>query len=150
MFGYKNHLAIDRTHGLIRRFTVTHAAAHNGGQLGRLLGDNTASTVWADTAYRSKANLALLGRHGLAPQFQRAKPRGRPMPPHIPRGNAARARIRSHVEHVFATQKRRFGLVIRTVGIARATAKLALANLVYNLRRLTWIEKPDGGGVKTA
>jgi IS5 family transposase len=25
--GYKNHVGIDRTHGLVRRFTVTHAAA---------------------------------------------------------------------------------------------------------------------------
>jgi hypothetical protein len=26
MFGYKNHLGIDRTYGFIRRFIVTHAA----------------------------------------------------------------------------------------------------------------------------
>jgi len=44
--------------------------------------------VWADTAYRSKANLALLERRGLKPQFQRKKPRGRKMPAHIARGNA--------------------------------------------------------------
>ena len=30
-------------------------------------------------------------------------------------------------------------LVIRTVGMARATAKIALANLAYNLTRLVWI-----------
>jgi hypothetical protein len=27
VFGYKNHIGIDRTHGFIRRFSVTHAAA---------------------------------------------------------------------------------------------------------------------------
>jgi IS5 family transposase len=27
-FGYKNHIAIDRAHGLIRKWTATHAAAH--------------------------------------------------------------------------------------------------------------------------
>ena len=57
--------------------------------------DNTASEVWADTAYRSAANLALLERRGLRPQFQRKKPRGRLMPAHIARGNATRARVRS-------------------------------------------------------
>ena len=62
------------------------------------------------------------------------------MPAHIWRGNASRARVRARVEHVFAAQKRRFGLVIRTVGLARVTAKLALANHVYNFRRLAWIE----------
>lgn len=38
------------------------------------------------------------------------------MPRHVARGNARRARVRSRVEHVFAAQKRRFDLVIRTVG----------------------------------
>ena len=139
MFGYKNHLGIDRAHGLIRRFTVTHAARHDGGQLGAVLDpDNTASDVWADTAYRAAANVALLARRGLVAQFQRAKPRGRPMPPHIARGNATRARVRVAVEHVFAAQKCRMGLVMRTVGLARATAKIGLANLAYNMRRLVW------------
>jgi IS5 family transposase len=141
-FGYKNHLSIDRQHGLIRRFTVTHAAAHDGGQLGAILDPgNTASQVWADTAYRSKANLALLERRGLAAELQRPKPRGRPMPAHLRRANAARATVRSAVEHVFAAQKSRTKLVIRTVGIVRARAKLALANITYNLTRLAWLER---------
>jgi IS5 family transposase len=140
-FGYKNHVGIDRTHGFIRRSTVTHAAAHDGGQLGALLDrDNLASGVWADTAYRSATNLALLDRRGLVPQFQRAKPRGKPMPAHIRRGNATRAKVRARVEHVFAAQKRRLRLVIRTIGLARATTKITLANLAYNMRRLMWIE----------
>ena len=141
MFGYKNHLGIDRTHGFIRRFIVTHAARHDGSQLGALLDSgNTAGDVWADTAYRSAANLALIGKRGLLAQFQHAKPRGRPMPPHIARGNATRARVRSRVEHVFAAEKRRMGLVVRTIGLLRATAKITLANLAYNMRRLAWID----------
>jgi len=81
--------------------------------------DNTASDVWADTAYRSAANLALLERRGLRPQFQRKKPRGKKMPDHIARGNATRPRVRCRVEHVFAAQKCRLKLVIRTVGMVR-------------------------------
>jgi transposase, IS5 family len=51
VFGYKSHLGIDRAHGLIRTWTVTHAAAHGGGQLGSPLDPaNTAGGVWADTA----------------------------------------------------------------------------------------------------
>src|SRR5215469_4796135 len=53
-------------------YTVTNAAAHDGGQLGAVLDrDNTASDVWADTAYRSVANLTLLERRGLRPRYQR-------------------------------------------------------------------------------
>ena len=141
VFGYKSHLGIDRAHRLIRTWTVTHAAAHDGGQLGSLLDpDNTASGVWADTAYRSAANLDLLARRGRVGHLQRKKPRGRPMPRHVARGNATRGRVRAAVEHVFAAQKRRFGVLIRTVGIARARAKIGLANLAYNFTRFAWLQ----------
>jgi IS5 family transposase len=141
VFGYKNHVGIDREHGFLRRYTVTPAAAYDGGQLGAVLDpDNTASDVWADTAYRSAANLALLERRGLKPQFQRKKPRGKKMPAHIARGNATRARVRSRVEHVFAAQKCRLGLLVRTVGMVRARVKIGLANLAYNFTRLAWLQ----------
>ena len=145
VFGYKNHVGIDRRHGFIRSFAITDAAAHDGRQLGQLLDPrNTASPVWADAAYRSAANIALLARRGLVPQFQRPKPRGQPMPPHLARGNATRARVRVAIEHVFAAQKCRLGLVIRSVGLARATTKLGLANLVTNMRRLAWfVTRPE-------
>jgi IS5 family transposase len=140
MFGYKNHIGVDREHGFLRRYIVTHAARYDGSQLGAVLDcDNTASDVWADTAYRSVANLALLERCGLKPQFQRKKPRGRKMPAHIARGNATRARVRARVEHVFAAQKCRLGLIVRTVGMVRARAKIGMANLVYNFTRLAWL-----------
>ena len=36
-FGYKSHINTDRRHRLIRRFHVTHAAAHDGAKLPDLL-----------------------------------------------------------------------------------------------------------------
>jgi len=65
---------------------------------------------------------------------------GRPMAPQIARGNATRARVRAHVEHVFATEKHRMRLLIRTIGLVWETAKITRANLNYNMRRLVWIE----------
>ena len=56
------------------------------------------------------------------------------MPAHI--GNATRARVRARVEQVFAAQKCRLGLLVRTVGLVRARVKIGLANLAYNLTRL--------------
>jgi transposase, IS5 family len=47
VFGYKNHIGIDRAFGFLRRYSITHAAAYDGGQLGVVLDrDNTASEVW--------------------------------------------------------------------------------------------------------
>jgi len=104
------------------------------------MGRNPTGQLWADTAYRSATNLGLFDRCGLAPQIQRAKLRGKPMPAHVARGNVTRGRVRARVEHIFAEQKRRLGLLIRTVGRVRAETKITLANLAYNMRRLRWLE----------
>jgi len=49
--------------------------------------------------------------------------------------------MRSHIEHVFAEQKDRMNLFIRTIGIAQASIKIGLANLVYNIKRFIWSER---------
>jgi hypothetical protein len=49
--------------------------------------------------------------------------------------------VRAKIEHVFGAEKRGFGLIVPTIGLARATAKITLANLAYNLRRFAWIER---------
>jgi IS5 family transposase len=139
-FGYKNHISIDRQHGLIRRWTTTHAAAHDGARLAEVLdAANTASEVWADTAYRSAKNEAMLAARGLVSRIHRKKPARRPMPERTRRANARKSAVRSRVEHVFAHQKGMMGLVVRTIGIARARVKIGLANLAYNMRRLVWL-----------
>jgi transposase, IS5 family len=53
--------------------------------------------------------------------------------------NGAKSKVRAAVEHVFARQKGPMGLVVRTIGIARATVKIGLANIVYNMRRAVWL-----------
>jgi hypothetical protein len=46
-----------------------------------------------------------------------------------------RSKIRAFVENVFAQQKSRMSLFIRTIGIAPARTKIDMANLTYNLTR---------------
>lgn len=101
---------------------------------------NTASGVWADTAYRSKKNEAFLAKGMFKSNIHQRKPHRRAMPEHIARANAKRSAVRSAVEHVFAGQKHRMGLLVRTIGIARARIKIGMANLVYNFQRLAWLE----------
>lgn len=137
VFGYKSHVSIDRRHGIIRCGRTTDAAAHDGARLreGLIDPDNTASDVWADTAYRSAANEVYLQKAGKISRIHRKKPKGRPMWRAVARANAKKSKIRARVEHVFAEQKDRMGLFIRTIGIARAEAVIALANMAYNMRR---------------
>ena len=140
-FGYKNHISIDRRHGLIRRMKVMDAAAHDGARLREGLIDpaNTASDVWADTACLSAANEEWLARHGRRSRIHHRKPKGEPMPAHMARSNRTKSRIRAKVEHVFAERKARMGLFIRTIGIARAEAMITLANMACNMKRWCWL-----------
>ena len=83
--------------------TVTDAASPNGRQLRKLLDPHQHRELG-------------LGRHRLPfgrqrraagaarpdAQFQRPKPRGKPMPANLRRGNARRARVRVAIQHVLA------------------------------------------------
>ena len=123
-------MSIDREYGLIRRWDATDAAAYEGARLRERLLDktNTGSAVWADTAYRSKANAAFLEMNGFVSRIHCKKPPRRPMPETTRRTNAIKSKVRSGVEHVFAAQKDKMDLFVRTLGIARA--KIGMANLV--------------------
>jgi IS5 family transposase len=139
-FGYKTHICVDVEHGFIRRQKVTDAAAHDGARLREGLVDptNTASSVWADTAYLSAANESYLADRGKVSQIHRKKPAGKPMPKRTAKANAKKSKVRARVEHVFAHQKGRMGLVIRSIGIARAEAAVTMSNIAYNLGRWRW------------
>ena len=142
VFGYKSHISIDRRYGFIRAAAVTSASHPDGRMLRQVIDrENTGSEVWADSAYRSQSNEAWLDDRMLTSRIHRRKPKGKPMPIATARANAVKSSIRAKVEHVFAHQKNRFGLFIRTIGIARADAKLTLANLAYNFDRLIFHEK---------
>jgi IS5 family transposase len=136
---------------VIRRGRTTDAAAHDGARLRQGLIDpnNTASAVWAGdrrsakghTAYRSAANERYLDGLGCVSRIHRRKPAGRPMPRHHARANAVKSKVRAHVEHPFAHQKGVMGLVIRTIGLARASAAVTLANMAYNMKRWCWLDR---------
>ena len=77
VFGYKNHVNIDRTYDFIRSFDRSHASAICGHRLGRILDfQNTASVVRADAAYDACELRARLEARGIVPVIAHG-PRGR-------------------------------------------------------------------------
>ena len=153
IFGYKLHITIDRHCGFIRSCATTSAAHSDGRMLHNLVTtDNTGSTVWADSAYRSKTNEIWLKDRMLKSQILRKKTAGKAMPKATARANARKSSIRARIEHVFAHHKNRFGLFIGTIGIARAETKLLAASLAYNFDRLIFHERRwsrDGSALST-
>lgn len=141
-FGYKNHISIDKKWRFIRGETCTDAARYDGHELATVLDDaNGSKAVWADTGYRSAKTEAWLKAQGYRSHIHRKKPRGKPMAKHIRRGNATRSAIRACVEHVFGYEKGPMALTIRSIGQARASGRMTLANLSYNFRRLIFHER---------
>ena len=80
-------------------------------------------------------------KNGFVSRIHRKKPVGRPMPETTRPANALKSKVRSGVEHVFAVQKDKMDLFIRTVGIARARVKIGIANMVYNMKRLVFLDR---------
>lgn len=137
-FGYKNHICPDVEHKLIRSYAVTPASTHDSNEFESLLRPNPDPSVYADSAYMSGERVERLsaadspwlaciheanrGKSKLSESQQRA--------------NHERSKIRVRVEHVFGAQLQRAGnLLLRGIGIARATVRIGLRNLAYNLER---------------
>jgi IS5 family transposase len=139
-YGYKNHVNADAKHKLIRQYDVTDASVYDSQKFDGLLNQaNTSEDVYADSAYRSaeiEAKLSLRGRI-----HQRAN-RNRPLSQVQENANRQKSRVRARIEHVFGAQQNSpGGRIVRTIGIARAKAKIGLQNLAYNIRRQVTLER---------
>jgi IS5 family transposase len=134
-YGYKNHIEVDVEHKLIRDYEVTPASVHDSRVFETLLDErNRSRDVWGDSAYSGKQEG--LTKHGFRSHLQRKGYRYKKLTESQRRSNYRRARIRCRVEHVFGVQVQRAGnLLIRTIGLIRAKAKIGLRNLAYNLTR---------------
>ena len=142
-FGYKNHINIDRRHKLVRRYAVSSAAVHDSQKLDDVLdANNTGSGVWADSAYRSAEIEAKLAERNLKSQIHRRGGRNKTLTARQEAANKTRSKVRARVEHVFGNQHNSMGgKLVRTIGIVRATVKIGMQNLAYNMRRLVVLER---------
>ncbi len=141
-YGYKNHVNVDRRHKLIRRYKVTDASVHDSQALDDVLDDdNTASDVWADSAYRSAEIEGKLEERGLKSRIHRKAHRNRPLTKREQQGNRTRSKVRARVEHVFGAQSNDMGgTLVRCIGIARAKTRIGIKNLAYNMRRVVQLD----------
>ena len=142
-YGYKNHVNVDRKHKLVRRYHVTDAALHDSQAVDYLLmRGNTGSGVWADAAYRSEEMEAKLQDRKLTSHIHRKGTRGKPLTEQAKTSNRTKSTVRARVEHVFGAQTNDMGgTLVRTIGLARAKAKIGMKNIAYNMRRLVQLRR---------
>ena len=136
-FGYKNHISIDVKHKFVRNYDVTSASVHDSNIFERLLDEkNTGRSVWADSAYYSQEKLRYLREHNFVERISRKGCRNKKLTDADIKSNRLRSKIRCRVEHIFGVQAQRAGnLLLRSIGIVRAKAKIGLRNLAYNIDR---------------
>ena len=142
-FGYKNHIDIDVKHKLIRNYEVTPASVHDSNVFEELLDHNNSSKdVWTDSAYGSKEKRKAIKELGFRGNIQHKGCRYKKLTQRQIDGNYKRSKVRSRVEHIFGVQTMRAGnLLIRTIGVVRAKAKIGLRNLAYNIDRYCLLAK---------
>lgn len=105
-YGYINHISIDRKHKLIRHFEVTAASVADNQVFDVLLDEeNSRADVWADAAYRSKAQEEKLKAEGYRSHIHSKGQANKHISACQQRANRKRSKVRSRVEHVFAAQQ---------------------------------------------
>jgi transposase, IS5 family len=154
-YGYKNHINADQAHKLIQSYAVTPASVHDSQVFDELLDpsedtEGNKRPVYADSAYRSKAQEQRLADARTASQICEKGSRNNPLTEEQKQSNRNKSKVRARVEHVFGAQAAMGGHLVRTIGLRRAEVKIGLMNLVYNMVRLVQLmrlnAKPAGPG----
>lgn len=146
-FGYKNHINVDREHKFIREYLVTPANVHDSQCFHELLDEKVEDKgVWADSAYSGEALEAGVRAKGLEPYICEKGYRNHPLTEEQKESNRWKSKTRCRVEHVFGVMSKlaRESRKIYTKGQLRATVKICLKNLAYNLCRYVILERPRG------
>jgi len=102
-----------------------------------LMWGNTGAGVWADATYRSEQMEAKLKARKLTSHIHRKGKRGKLLTEQAKGRNRTKSSVRVRVEHVFGAQANDMGgTLVRTIGLARAKARIGMKNLACNIRRL--------------
>jgi IS5 family transposase len=138
-FGYKNNVCVDAKRKLIRCYTVTPASVHDSQAFPEMAGTfkkNSNKSVYGDSAYRSNEHEKLLVDAELKSKIHEKGNRSGKLSDKQLKRNSIKSSTRVRVEHVFGRMKQFKSDTIRCIGIARASMRIGLANLVYNMDRI--------------
>ena len=135
-FGYKGHLAVDESSGLIRRLALTGANFPESYKFEDMVSGDEAA-VFADSAYTKAARKATLRAQGVYCGIISRAWRCHPLSGKQKKRNKFISRVRRAVERVIGTLKCRYGLErCRYLGLRRNLNHLWLTGICYNLKKM--------------
>lgn len=141
-YGYKDHLSVDVENKLIRAYEVTSAEVHDSQVVEGILADNTGDAVYLDSAYDSEGIRCMLKENGHCPRIIKKGVRNKPLTEARQRINKKFSRVRVRVEHVFGSiTNEQGGMISRVIGFDRNAFKIGMINMVYNMRRLMYLNR---------
>jgi transposase, IS5 family len=138
-YGYKNHVNVDAATKLVTKWTSTHASVHDSQAFEAVLRtpEEGGSCVSADSAYRSDETQAMLAQKQYDSRIHEKAYRAAPLTDEQKALNKEKSSVRARVEHVFGHMQTSLGgMLIRSIGAARAKLNIGLMNLVYNMSRV--------------
>jgi IS5 family transposase len=142
-YGYKNHAKVDAKSKFINTYTITDASVHDSQALEDLLTEKDKEQgLHADSAYTGEEQDKIIAQYEMKNKVHEKGYRNRPLTDEQKASNTKKSKIRARVEHVFGFMEQSMnGLVLKSVGMARATGIIGLINLTYNLFRYEQIKR---------
>jgi len=142
-YGYKNHAKADTESKFINTYCVTDASVHDSQALCDLLAKkDKGQGLHADSACTVEEQDRVIEEYEMKNRVHEKGYRNRPLIEEQKANNTERSKIRARVEHVFGFMEQRMnGLVLRSVGMGRASGIIGLINLTYNLFRYEQIKR---------
>ncbi|MCP5064781.1 MAG: IS5 family transposase [Ignavibacteriae bacterium] len=142
-YGYKNHAKVDTKSKFINKYAVTDASVHDSQALDSLLEEKDKNQeLHADSAYTGEEQDKTIAKYEMKNKVHEKGYRNKPLTQEQKANNTKKSKIRARVEHVFGFMEQSMkGLVLKSVGIIRATGIIGLINLTYNLFRYEQIKR---------
>ncbi len=134
-YGYKNHAKVDTKSKFIKTYKITDASVHDSQVLDDLLDEKDKDQdLHADSAYTGKEQDEIITKYEMNNKVHEKGYRNKPLTDKQKASNTKKSKIRARVEHVFGFMEQSMkGLVLKSVGIVRASGIIGLINLTYNL-----------------
>lgn len=118
---------------------MTDASVHDSQPTHLLLDEkDNGQDCYLDSGYIGQDGI--LRNHGMNPIICEKGFRNHPLTDEQKANNRQKSKIRCRVEHIFGFEEGSMkGLVVRSIGLMRAKANVALTSLVYNMFRFIQI-----------
>ena len=136
-YGYKNHAKVDSKSKFVNKYIVTDASVHDSQALNDLLDEkDKGQSLYADSAYTGEKQEETIDKYEMRNEVHEKGYKGKPLTAEQIAKNNIKSQTRARVEHVFGFMEQSMnGLLVKSVGIVRATGIIGLINLTYNLFR---------------